>query len=96
MTCARQIEVEEVAIKLGRDLIGVELYDEYATIAEQRCREAADLLSRYDSGREFKVNAYSYERNDQLGGSPCDPANNREAQHESIAPTSRSSLPHSI
>ena len=31
----------EVAIKLGRDFIGVELYDEYASIAEQRCREAA-------------------------------------------------------
>ena len=86
----------EVAIKLGRDFIGIELYDEYASIAEQRCREAAVLRSRYESGRESKLNVFSCERNDQLGGSPCDPPNNREAQHEPIAPTSRSSLPHSI
>jgi DNA modification methylase len=54
----------EVAIKLGRDFVGIELYDEYATIAEQRCREAAVLRSRYESG---------HESNDELGGSPCDP-----------------------
>jgi hypothetical protein len=47
----------------------------------------------YESGRESKLNVLSCERNDQLGGSPCDLGNNREAQHEY---TSTSSLPHSI
>jgi site-specific DNA-methyltransferase (adenine-specific) len=32
--------VGEVALKLGRSFIGIELYDEYAEIAEERCREA--------------------------------------------------------
>jgi len=77
----------EVAIKLGRGFVGIELYDEYASIAEQRCREAAALRARYESGRES---------NDQLGGSLCDPGNNREVQDVSIAPTSRFSLPHLI
>jgi DNA modification methylase len=30
----------EVAIKLGRNFVGIELYDEYAQIAEDRCRQA--------------------------------------------------------
>jgi len=86
----------EVAIKLGRNFIGIELYDEYASIAEQRCREAAVLRARYESRSDSKLDVFSCERNDQLGGSPCDLENNRDAQDLSMTPTSRSSLPHSI
>jgi len=74
----------------------IELYDEYATIAEQRCREAAVLRARYESRSDSKLDVFSCERNDQLGGSPCDLENNRDAQDLSMTPTSRSSLPHSI
>ena len=88
--------IGEVAIKFGRDFICIELYDEYASIAEQRCREAAALRSRYESDRESKLNVLGCERNDQLGGSPCDPGNNRDAQDVSITPSSRFSLPHSM
>jgi hypothetical protein len=63
---------------------------------EERRREAAELRSRYESGRESKVNVLTCERNDRLGGSLCDPGNNREVQDVSIAPTSRFSLPHLI
>jgi len=29
-----------VALRLGRNFVGIELYDEYAEIAEERCRLA--------------------------------------------------------
>ena len=39
----------EVALKLGRHFIGIELYDEYANIAEERCRQAQDVRSAYEA-----------------------------------------------
>jgi site-specific DNA-methyltransferase (adenine-specific) len=39
----------EVALKLGRHFIGVELYDNYAQIAEERCRKAHALRSKYEA-----------------------------------------------
>jgi hypothetical protein len=39
----------EVAIKLGRHFIGIELYDNYAEIAEERCRQAHALRSAYEA-----------------------------------------------
>jgi site-specific DNA-methyltransferase (adenine-specific) len=39
----------EVALKLGRHFIGVELYDNYAEIAEERCRQAHSLRSTYEA-----------------------------------------------
>jgi hypothetical protein len=38
----------EVAIKLGRSFIGIELYENNVTIGEKRCREAAESRSRYE------------------------------------------------
>jgi len=38
----------EVALKLGRNFVGLELYDEYAEIAEERCRQAHVLRGRYE------------------------------------------------
>lgn len=32
--------VGEVALKLGRNFVGIELYENYAQIAEERCRKA--------------------------------------------------------
>jgi site-specific DNA-methyltransferase (adenine-specific) len=43
----------EVAIKLGRRYIGIELYNRYADIAVQRCKAAAELRAEYD-GRNLK------------------------------------------
>lgn len=39
----------EVAIKLGRNFIGIELYGDYAQIAEGRCRQAHALRSKYEA-----------------------------------------------
>ena len=39
----------EVALKLGRHFIGIELYDEYAEIAEERCRQAYRLRSTFEA-----------------------------------------------
>ena len=39
----------EVAIKLGRNFIGIELYENYAEIAEERCRKAHALRSEYEA-----------------------------------------------
>jgi hypothetical protein len=39
----------EVALKLGRHFIGIELYDNYAEIAEERCRKAHALRSAYEA-----------------------------------------------
>jgi hypothetical protein len=34
---------------LGRHFIGIELYDEYANIAEERCRQAHRVRSTYEA-----------------------------------------------
>ena len=39
----------DVALKLGRHFVGVELYPEYAQIAEERCRKAHALRSKYEA-----------------------------------------------
>src|ERR1035438_10815049 len=39
----------EVALKLGRNFIGIELYPEYAEIAEERCRKAHALRGEYEA-----------------------------------------------
>src|ERR1019366_4420760 len=39
----------EVAIKQGRHFVGVELYPEYAQIAEERCRKAHALRIAYET-----------------------------------------------
>jgi hypothetical protein len=39
----------EVALKLGRNFIGIELYPEYAEIAEERCRRAHALRGDYEA-----------------------------------------------
>jgi site-specific DNA-methyltransferase (adenine-specific) len=41
--------VGEVALKLGRNFIGIELYDEYADIAEERCRHAHLLRRQHEA-----------------------------------------------
>jgi len=60
-----------VALKLGRHFIGIELYPEYAQIAEERCREAAELRARYDNGSEHGLSDGS-ECPEDLTGSSCD------------------------
>jgi DNA modification methylase len=39
----------EVALKLGRHFIGIELYEENAQIAEERCRQAHRLRSEFEA-----------------------------------------------
>jgi site-specific DNA-methyltransferase (adenine-specific) len=39
----------EVSIKLGRNFVGIELYENYAQIAEERCRQAHALRSTYEA-----------------------------------------------
>jgi len=41
--------VGEAALKLGRHFIGIELYDGYADIAEDRCRQAHLLRSEFEA-----------------------------------------------
>jgi hypothetical protein len=43
----------EVALKLGRHFIGVELYDDYAQIAEERCRKAHALRCEYEAENQM-------------------------------------------
>jgi DNA modification methylase len=39
----------EVALKLGRNFVGIELYENYAQIAEERCRQAYNLRSKFEA-----------------------------------------------
>jgi hypothetical protein len=39
----------EVTLKLGRHFIGIELYENYAQLAEGRCRQAHALRSAYEA-----------------------------------------------
>jgi hypothetical protein len=45
----------EVALKLGRHFIGIELYDGYADIAEDRCRRAHLLRTEYEAWNPVKA-----------------------------------------
>jgi SAM-dependent methyltransferase len=45
----------EVAIKLGRQFIGIELYPEYAAIAEERCSKASQIRADYEKSLQSEV-----------------------------------------
>jgi DNA methylase len=45
----------EVAVKLGRHFIGIELYEENAQIAEERCRLAYILRSEFEAKNPLKA-----------------------------------------
>ena len=51
----------EVALKLGRHFIGLELYDEYAKIAEDRCRQAHRLRSDFEAGNQMTPSTVTFE-----------------------------------
>jgi hypothetical protein len=51
----------EVALKLGRHFIGIELYEENAQIAEERCHQAQLLRTEYEAKR-FVGNQSSRDR----------------------------------
>lgn len=51
----------EVALKLGRHFIGIELYDGYADIAEDRCRQAHFLRSEYELRNPIKASTPSFD-----------------------------------
>jgi len=44
----------EVALKLRRDFIGIELYENYAQIAEDRCHQAQLLRGEYEAKNPMK------------------------------------------
>jgi hypothetical protein len=46
----------EVALKLGRHFIGIELYEENAQIAEDRCRQAYLLRSKFEARNPMEAN----------------------------------------
>ena len=64
----------EVAIKQGRNFIGVELYPEYAEIAEERCRKAHALRSKYEADNQMtpstptSADAQNDMLSDEVGG----------------------------
>ena len=47
----------EVALKLGRHFIGIELYENYAQIAEDRCRQAHLLRSEFEAKNPIKASS---------------------------------------
>lgn len=51
----------EVALKLGHHFIGIELYEENAQIAEDRCRHAYDLRSEYEAENPMKASTASFD-----------------------------------
>ena len=60
----------EVALKLGRHFIGIELYEENAQIAEDRCRHAYDLRSEYEAENPMKASTASFD--EALNRMKCD------------------------
>jgi site-specific DNA-methyltransferase (adenine-specific) len=52
----------EVALKLGRHFIGIELYENHAEIAEDRCRQAHLLGSEYEARNPIKASIPSLEQ----------------------------------
>jgi hypothetical protein len=51
----------EVALKLGRDFIGIELYENNAQIAEDRCRQAHALRTKYEAENPLKASTASFD-----------------------------------
>jgi hypothetical protein len=51
----------EVALKLGRHFMGIELYDGYADIAEDRCRQAHALRTKYEAENPLKASTASFD-----------------------------------
>jgi hypothetical protein len=50
-----------VALKLGRDFIGIELYENYAQIADDRCRQAHLLRGEYEARNPMKASTPSFD-----------------------------------
>jgi hypothetical protein len=51
----------EVALKLGRHFIGIELYEENAQIAEDRCRQAYNLRTEYEAKKPMNAGTASFD-----------------------------------
>jgi site-specific DNA-methyltransferase (adenine-specific) len=51
----------EVALKLGRNFIGIELYENHVQIAEDRCRQAHLLRREYEAKNPMKASTASFE-----------------------------------
>jgi hypothetical protein len=51
----------EVALKLGRHFIGIELYENYAQIAEDRCCQAHFLRSEFEAKNPMKASTASFD-----------------------------------
>ena len=51
----------EVALKLGRHFIGIELYENHAQIAEDRCRQAHLLRSEFEAKNPMKASTPSFD-----------------------------------
>jgi len=51
----------EVALKLGRDFIGIELYENNAQIAEDRCRQAHLLRGEYEARNPIEASTASFD-----------------------------------
>jgi DNA modification methylase len=51
----------EVALKLGRHFVGIELYENYAQIAEERCRQADLLRGEYEAKNPMKASTASFD-----------------------------------
>jgi hypothetical protein len=52
----------EVALKLGRHFIGIELYENIAQIAEDRCRQAHLLRSEFEAKNPMKASTRSFDQ----------------------------------
>jgi len=51
----------EVALKLGRHFIGIELYENHVQIAENRCRQAHLLRSEFEARNPIKASTPSFD-----------------------------------
>jgi site-specific DNA-methyltransferase (adenine-specific) len=51
----------DVALKLGRHFIGIELYENHAQIAEDRCRQAHLLRSEFEAKNPIKASTASFD-----------------------------------
>jgi hypothetical protein len=51
----------EVALKLGRHFIGIELYEENAQIAEERCGQAHRLRGEFEAKNPMKASTTSFD-----------------------------------
>jgi hypothetical protein len=58
----------EGAVRLGRNFIGIELYEEYAQIAEERGRQAYLLRTEYEPKNPMKARSASFDEalNDRM------------------------------